>query len=85
MQENKKNYPKIILWEREREREGGRNNLSVMENYAKNGRENYKFIEDGVNMKRQNKGKWMERWIVTLRLRVVGRWKGKGGKDGETK
>ena len=24
-------------------------------NYAKNGRENNKFIEDGVNMKRQNK------------------------------
>ena len=43
-----------------------------MENYAKNGRENNKFIEDDVNMKRQNKGKWMERWIVTLRLRVVG-------------
>ena len=57
MQENKKIYPKIILCEREREREGGRNNLSVRENYAKNGRENYKFIEDGVNMKRQNKGK----------------------------
>ena len=35
--------------EREREREGGRNNISVMENYAKNGRENNKFIEDGVN------------------------------------
>ena len=47
--------------------------LSVMENYAKNGRENNKFIEDSVNMKRQNKGKWMERWMVTLRLRVVGR------------
>ena len=28
-----------------------------MENYAKNGRENNKFIEDGVNMKRQNKWK----------------------------
>ena len=53
-------------------------------NYAKNGRKNNKFIES-VNMKRQNKGKWIERWIVTLRLRVVGRWKGKGGKDGETK
>ena len=26
-----------------------------MENYAKNGRENNKFIEDSVNMKRQNK------------------------------
>ena len=44
--------------------------FSVMENYAKNGRENNKFIEDGVNMKRQNKGKWMERWIVTLRFKV---------------
>ena len=43
--------------ERERKREGGRNNISVMENYAKNRRENNKFIEDGVNMKRQNKGK----------------------------
>ena len=48
--------------------------LSVMENYAKNGRENNKFIKDGVSMKRQNKG----RWIMTLRLRVVGRWKDKG-------
>ena len=56
-----------------------------MENYAKNGRENNKFIEDGVNMKRQNKGRWMERWIITLRLRVVGRWKSKRGKDEETK
>ena len=37
--------------EREREREGGRNSISVMENYAKNGRENNKFIENGVNMK----------------------------------
>ena len=37
---------------------------------TKNGRENNKFIEDGVNMKRQNKGKWMERWIVTLRFKV---------------
>ena len=36
-------------------RERGRNNLFVMENYAKNGRENNEFIEDGVNMKRQNK------------------------------
>ena len=76
MQE-KKNTPKILfcvcvcVWERESE--GGRNNLSVMKNYAKNGRENNKFIEDGVNMKRQNKGRWMERWIVTLRSRVVGR------------
>ena len=59
--------------------------LFVMENYAKNGRENNKFIEDGVNIKRQNKWRWMRRWIMTLRLRVVGRWKGKGGKDKETK
>ena len=29
-------------------------------------------------MKRQNKGRLMERWIVILRLRVNGRWKGKG-------
>ena len=28
-------------------------------------------------MKRQNKGKWREKWIMILRLRVVGRWKGK--------
>ena len=60
MQE-KKNTSKIIVcvceWVREREREGGRNNFFVMENYAKNGRENNKFIEDGVNMKRQNKWK----------------------------
>ena len=52
--------------------------LSVMGNYAKNGRENNKFIKDDVSMKRQNKGRWMERWIMTLRLRVVGRWKDKG-------
>ena len=70
---------------RERERERGRNNLSVIKNHAKNGRKNNKFIEDGVNIKRQNKGRWMERWIMTLRLRVVGRWKDKGGKDEETK
>ena len=54
MQEN---TPKIIMCvcvcERERERERERNNLSVIENYAKNGRENNKFIEDGVNMKRK--------------------------------
>ena len=37
----KKNTPKINLCEREREN-----------NNAKNGRENNKFIEDGVNMKR---------------------------------
>ena len=42
--------------EKEREGEGGRNNLSMMENYTKNGKENNKFIEDGVNMKRQNIG-----------------------------
>ena len=52
--------------------------LSVMGNYAKNGRENNKFIKDDVSMKRQNKGRWIERWIMTLRLRVVGRWKDKG-------
>ena len=52
--------------------------LSVMENYAKNGKENNKFIKYGVSMKRQNKGRWMERWIMTLRLRVVGRWKDNG-------
>ena len=46
-----------IYREREREREGERNNISVMENYAKNGRENIKFIEDGMNVKRQNKGR----------------------------
>ena len=48
----------VCVRERERERErGGGNNISVMENYVKNGRENNKFIEDCVNMKRQNKGK----------------------------
>ena len=47
----------VCVRERERERERGRNNLSMMENYAKNGRKNNKFIEDGVNMKRQNKGR----------------------------
>ena len=41
--------------ERERERERGRKKISVMKNYAKNRRENKKFIKDGVNMKRQNK------------------------------
>ena len=70
--------------EREREREG-ETTFFVMENYAKNKRKNNKFIEDGVNTKRLNKERWMGRWIVTLRLRVVGRWKGKGGKDEETK
>ena len=35
--------------ERDREKEGGRNNISVMENYAKNGRENNKFIGDYVD------------------------------------
>ena len=43
--------------ERERERERGRNNLSVIKNHAKNGRKNNKFIEDCVNMERQNKGR----------------------------
>ena len=47
----------MCVRERERGREGGRNNISVMEDYAKNGRENNKFIEDGVNVKRQNKGR----------------------------
>ena len=68
-------------WERERERE---TTFLWWKTMQKNGRENNKFIEDGVNMKRQNKGKWMKRWIVTLRLRMVGRWKGKGGKNEET-
>ena len=53
---NSKNYCERER-EREREREGERNNISVMENYAKNGRENNKFIEDGMNVKRQNKGR----------------------------
>ena len=59
MQEKKKlqNFFCVCERERERKREGGGNNISVMENYVKNGRENNKFIEDGVNMKRQNKGK----------------------------
>ena len=59
MQEKKILQKLLCVWERERE--GGRNNISVMENYAKNGRENNKFIEDGVNIKKQNKGKWMDR------------------------
>ena len=59
--------------------------ISVMENYAKNRKENNKFIEDDVNMNGQNKWRRMERWIVTLRLRVVERWKGKGGKDEKIK
>ena len=45
----------VCVCVRERKREGGGNNISVMENYVKNGRENNKFIEDGINMKRQNK------------------------------
>ena len=63
MQEKKKysknNFVCVCVRERkrEREREREKNNLSVIENYAKNGRENNKFIEDGVNMKRQNKRK----------------------------
>ena len=28
-------------------------------------------------MKRQNKGKWRERWKVIIRLKVAGGWKGK--------
>ena len=38
-------------------------------------------LKEGVNMNRQNKG----RWIVILRLKVVGKWKNKEGKDEETK
>ena len=53
MQENKKKILQKLLRERERERD----NIFVMEIYAKNGRENNKFIEDGVNLKRQNKGR----------------------------
>ena len=79
MQE-KKNTPKIIVYVCvcvcERERERGREKQPFCDDYTKNGRENNKFIEDGVNMKRQSKGKWMDRWIVTLRLR--GRLKSKG-------
>ena len=57
MQENKKKILQKLLRERERERERERDNIFVMEIYAKNGRENNKFIEDGVNLKRQNKGR----------------------------
>ena len=42
----------MCVCERERERDRERNNLFVMENYAKNGRENNKFIKDDMNMKR---------------------------------
>ena len=77
----------VCVRERERERERGREKQPFCDGKLCKEwkRENNKFIEDGVNMKRQNKGKWMERWIMTLRLRVVGRWKGKGGKNEETK
>ena len=51
----------MCVWERERERERGREKQTFCDDYAKNGRKNNKFIEDGVNMKRQNKGKWMDR------------------------
>ena len=83
----KKNTSKIIVCVcvREREREGERNNIFCDRKLCKKWRENNKFIEDSVNMKRQNKGKWIERWIVTLRLRVVGRWKDKWEKNEETK
>ena len=60
MQEKKKT-PKIIacacVCVREREREREREKQTFCDDFAKNGRENNKFIEDGVNMKRQNKGK----------------------------
>ena len=55
MQEKKILQKLLRERERERGREGGRNNIFVMENYVKNGRENNKFIEDGMNVKRQNK------------------------------
>ena len=45
MQEKKKSTRK--LRERERERERERNNIFVRENYAKNGREDDKFIVRG--------------------------------------
>ena len=60
MQEKKKT-PKIIacacVCVREREREREREKQTFCDDYVKNGRENNKFIEDGVNIKRQNKGK----------------------------
>ena len=59
MQEKKK-LQKLLcvrVRERERERERGREKQTFCDDYAKNGRKNNKFIEDGVNMKRQNKGK----------------------------
>ena len=68
----------VCVCVREREREREREKQTFCDDYAKNGRENNKFIENSVNMKRQNKGKWMDRWIVTLKLRVVEREKGKG-------
>ena len=45
----------VCVREREREREGEKQ--TFCDDYAKNGRENNKFIEDGVNIKKQNKGK----------------------------
>ena len=48
---SKNNFVCVCVRERER------SNLFVMGNYAKNGRENNQFIEDDVNMKRQNKQK----------------------------
>ena len=83
MQE-KKNTPKNIESKRERERER-EIYLFVRENYAQNEKENENFIIRWLNMKRQNKGRWRKRWIMILRLRIVGRWKGKGGKEEETK
>ena len=57
----------------------------MRENYVKNGRENDKFIVRLCGYEEKNKGRWRARWIVILRLRLVRRWKGKGGKDEETK
>ena len=48
---------RVCVCEREREREREREKQTFCDDYAKNGRENNKFIEDGVNIKRQNKGK----------------------------
>ena len=49
MQEKKILQKFLCVCVRERERERERNNLSMMENYAKNGRENNKFIGDYVD------------------------------------
>ena len=61
MQEKKKLQKllcvRVCVREREREKERGREKQTFCDDYAKNGRENNKFIEDGVNIKKQNKGK----------------------------